>query len=258
VGDAVFGVSRAKHHGGAYAEYVVSTPDDVVAMPSSLSFVEAAALPYVGCTVWSALVIKAGLDERTARGKKVFVQAGAGGIGSLAIQILKSWGAYVATTCAGAQVESVRALGADLVLNYEQEDYGELLSEFDVALETIGGPLEAKTLGVLRSDGQGCFVTLIHPLLRNFDESGLLLGAAKNLLALRASKRRAKQRGVRSYHWATFKSNAQALTTLRTLVDAGKVRPHIDSVFDLADLTQAHEHCELGRSSGKIIVRIGS
>lgn len=254
VGDAVYGVSRAKDHGGAHAEFVVSTPDDVVAMPTSLSYAEAAAFPYVAGTIWAAFA-KAGINERTARGKKVFVQAGSGGIGSLAIQVLKAWGAYVATTCSGANAESVRALGADVVVDYEQQDYADVLSGFDVALETIGGALEDKTLGILRKDGHGCFVTLIHPLLRNFDESGIVRGAAKNLIALRSSRRHARQLGVPSYHWVTFKPSTEALLSLRDLIDGGRVRPHIDSVFDFAEVVQAHERCESGNANGKIILR---
>lgn len=257
VGDAVYGLSRAKQHGGAYAEYVVCTPATVVRAPKSLTFTEAAALPYVACTVWDALVTKSGLNERNARGKKVFVQAGAGGIGSFAIQLLKAGGAYVATTCSGAQLESVRALGADMVINFETQNYAELVSGFDVALETIGGPLEDKTLSILKKDGDGCFVTLIHPIIRNFDEFGLVRGAVKNFAARRASKRHANNMGVSSYHWATFKPSTDALSTVRELVDGGQIHPHIDAEFDLADLAAAHEHSERGTANGKIIVRIG-
>ncbi|HVL02637.1 MAG TPA: alcohol dehydrogenase catalytic domain-containing protein, partial [Dongiaceae bacterium] len=104
VGDAVFGVTSPKAQ-GAYAEYVISTPAHVIKMPKPpvyekpISFEQAASLPYVTCTVWDALVTKAGLGPDNSNGKKVFVQGGSGGIGSLAIQLLKSWGAYVATTC---------------------------------------------------------------------------------------------------------------------------------------------------------------
>jgi reticulon-4-interacting protein 1, mitochondrial len=255
VGDAVYGTSRAKDHGGAHAELVVSTSNDLVAIPTSLSFIEAAAFPYVAGTIWAAFA-KAGLNERTAAGKKVFVQAGSGGIGSLAIQVLKAWGAFVATTCSGANAESVRALGADVVVDYEQEDYAKVLFGFDVALETIGGALEDKTLGILRKDGHGCFVTLIHPLLRNFDESGMVRGAVKNLIAVRAGRRHAQRQGVPSYHWVTFKPSTEALLSLRELIDDGRVRPHIDSVFDFAELVQAHERCESGNANGKIIVRL--
>lgn len=257
VGDAVYGLPAAKAQ-GAFAGWVVSTPADVVPKPRSLSFTEAAALPYVACTVWDALVAKAGLTADNARGKKVFVQAGAGGIGSFAIQLLKAWGAEVATTCSKDQMESVRALGADVVIDYQAEDYAARLSNYDVALETVGGPLEAKTLGILRKDGKGQFTTLIHPLLANFDESGLVVGAARNFRQLSQNRARAKKLGVGGYHWATFKSRSEALIAVRELVDSGRIRPHIDRMFEWKDLAAAHEYCELGKANGKIIVRIAS
>jgi NADPH:quinone reductase-like Zn-dependent oxidoreductase len=257
VGESVYGVTRGKQHGGGYAEFVICSPGDIVAKPASLSFTEAAAFPYVACTVWAALVGRAGLGPHNAHGKKVFVQAGAGGIGSLAVQVLKAWGAHVATTCSAAQLASVRALGADQVIDYEHQDYGQLLSGFDVALETIGGPLEHKTLGILRDDGMGCFVTLIHPLIRNFDESGLVGGAARNLLAMRSAKQHARRCGVGSYHWAAYKPSAEALTAVRELIELGHVRPHIDAEFDLTQLAAAQEYCEQGRANGKVVLRIG-
>ena len=180
VGDFVFGISATKAQ-GAYAEYVVSKAHEVTKKPASITFTEAAAIPYVACTVWDALVSKAGLTAENARGKKVFVQGGAGGIGSVAIQMLKAWGAYVATTCSEQQMISVRGLGADQIIDYGREDYSAKLSNFDVALETVGGALEDKTLSILRKDGKGKFVTLIHPLLKTFDDAGLLVGAVKNL-----------------------------------------------------------------------------
>lgn len=255
VGDAVFGVPAPKAQ-GAHAEFVVARQRDVVRKPASLSFTEAAAFPYVACTVWEALVSSAGLTAENARGKKVFVQGGAGGIGSFAIQLLKAWGAYVVSTCSGRNVDSVASLGADLIIDYEREDYAEKLANFDVALETIGGPLEEKTLRILRKDGHGRFVTLVHPLLQTFDESGLLMGAAKNLCAFAKRRRHARALGVSGYSWATFKPNPTALSNVRNLAEEARIRPHIDREFALKDIVAAHRYCEQGRSSGKVILRI--
>lgn len=255
VGDLVYGISSTKAQ-GAYAEYVVSQARDVVLKPNLLTSNQAAAIPYVACTIWDALVSKAGLSAENTQGKKVFVQGGAGGIGSVAIQLLKAWGAYVATTCNSRQVESVALLGADLIIDYEQEDYATKLSNFDVALETIGGSLEDKTLSILRKDGKGCFVTLIHPLLKTFDESGLIFGAIKNLKLFAQQRCRAKTYGVTAYHWATFKPSAEALQTMSHLVDNGQLKPHIDRLFDLKDMVAAHDYCEHGRLNGKVIITI--
>lgn len=260
VGDAVFGVPGSKAQ-GAYAEYVISTPEHVIRMPQSavhpFSFAQAAALPYVTCTVWDALVTKAGLGPDSSNGKKVFVQGGSGGIGSLAIQLLKSWGAYVATTCSTAHVNAVTALGADRVIDYTAEDYASRLSDFDVALETVGGPLEEKTLSILRSDGKGVFVTLIHPILQTFDESGLVRGAIRNLSLFRKQKCSAKTHGINRYYWSTFKPSINALIAVRNLVEEGRLQPHIDRAFDLTEIISAHEYCEQGKANGKVVIRIG-
>ena len=208
------------------------------------------------CTVWDALVTKAGLGPDNSKGKKVFVQGGAGGIGSLAIQLLKSWGAYVATTCSTANMKFVATLGADLVIDYTCEDYSHRLSKFDVALETVGGHLEEKTLGILRSDGRGVFVTLIHPILQTFDESGLVRGAVRNLSLFRKQKCHAKKHGVNRYYWSTFKPSNEALATVRHLVEQGQLQPHIDRSFDLANIIAAHQYCESGKANGKVVITI--
>jgi reticulon-4-interacting protein 1, mitochondrial len=255
VGDAVYGVPATKAQ-GAYAELVVAKASEVVLKPQSLTFTEAAALPYVVCTVWDALVTKAGLSAATATGKRVFVQGGAGGIGSVAIQVLKAWGAYVATTCSKAQMSSVASLGADLIVDYETEDYALKLAHFDVALETIGGALEARTLGILKKDGTSKFVTLNHPILQTFDQSGIALGALKNLWQFGKSRRRAKRQGIGGYSWALFKPSAEALNAIRGLVEAGRLRPHIDRELTLSDMVQAHQYCEQGKANGKVVIRI--
>lgn len=256
VGDAVFGVPGPKSQ-GAYAEYVISTPAQVVPKPKSLSFEQAAALPYVTCTVWNALVTKAGLGPDNAKDKKVFVQGGSGGIGSLAIQLLKSWGAYVATTCSTANMDAVAALGADVVIDYRVEDYANRLSDFDVALETVGGSLEEKTLGILRKDGKGVFVTLIHPILQVFDESGLVCGAIRNLLLFREWRGRARKMGVGRYAWSIFQPSVDALMAVCHLADQGRLHPHIDREFGLSEMVTAHQYCERGEANGKVVIKIG-
>ena len=256
VGDDVFGVLGPKSQ-GAYAEYVIASPEHVIHKPASLSFEQVAALPYVTCTVWDALVSKCGLGPDSSRNKKVFVQGGAGGIGSLAIQLLKSWGAYVATTCSTSKIDAVKALGADLVIDYTSEDYATRLSEFDAALETVGGPLEAKTISILRKDGKGTFVTLIHPLLETFDASGLMIGAIRNLAFFMRRKSHARKLGVRHYYWSTFKPSRDALVTVRNLVNEGEIHPCIDRTFNLNELAAAHDYCEQSKGIGKVIVSIG-
>ena len=255
VGEMVYGVSTSKAQ-GAYAEYVICSVNEVTQLPSSLSYEHAASFPYVACTVWDSLVTKAGLSEKNCRGKKVFIQGGSGGIGALAIQLLKSWGAYVATTCHQSNVESILKLGADKVIDYTSECYVSSLSNFDVVLETVGGSYEDKSLRVLRKDGKGVLVTLIHPLLTTFDELGMLRGAIKNVGQYLHQKSLAKSRCINRYYWSTFKPSQSALSTIKFLIEEGKIRPHIDRVFDLSEIAQAHEYCEQGNANGKVIIAI--
>lgn len=255
IGDRVYGVPAAKAQ-GAYAEFVVSKESDITLKPALLSYAEAASIPYVACTVWDALVTKAGLTEQNSKGKKVFVQGGSGGIGALAIQVLKAWGAHVATTCSGKHVEAVLALGADVVIDYETQDYAAMLSNYDVVLETIGGKFESKSLGILRHDKQSVFVTLVHPLLKNFDDYGLFKGALVNLFDFSRKWIGAKSAGIGTYGWATFKPSKDALLAIKLLVETGKFRAHIDREFSLPEIAEAHKYCEEGRSNGKVILKI--
>ncbi|MBC9228500.1 zinc-binding dehydrogenase [bacterium SPL81] len=254
VGDYVYGCNKTKAQ-GAYAEYVVVSVDDIAYKPASLTFNEAASLPYVICTVWDALVNKAGLNPENTKGKRVFIQGGSGGIGSFAVQLIKAWGGYVATTCSTNHVEKLSELGADHVIDYKKEDYSQVLSDFDVALETIGGTLESKTLSILRHDGHGYFTTLIHPLLRNFDDNGLIKGGLTNACEYLSKRNDAKALGIH-YSWATYKPNRIALNHVSELIEQGLIKPYIDCEFDLSEIAAAHEYCEQGKSQGKVVIRI--
>jgi alcohol dehydrogenase len=135
---------------GSFAEFVAVKQASLAPKPRGLSMEEAASVPLVGLTAWQALVEKAQLKK----GQKVFIQAGSGGVGTFAIQLAKHLGAYVATTTSAANVELVKRLGADLVIDYRSQDFAEVLHDFDVVLHSQDGPALAKSLGVLRRGGQ--------------------------------------------------------------------------------------------------------
>lgn len=255
VGDAVYGCNAPKAQ-GAYAEFVIAREADVTLKPTSLSFLEGASFPYVACTVWDALVNKAGLGPENTKGKRIFIQGGAGGIGSFAIQLVKAWGGYVATTCRKHQIEKLSALGADLIIDYENDDYTARLSGFDVALETVGGVFENKTLSILRHDGYGSFVTLIHPLLINFDTYGLIKGGFTNLCEYLNKRSYARTLNVKNYYWSTFKPSKDALIVVSELIKENLLHSFIDKEFDLTEIKLAHEYCEQGNSKGKVVIRI--
>lgn len=144
IGDKVF--TKPENIGkGSYAEFIAVKSDLVTYMPTNLSFEEAASIPLAGLTAWQSLVDYAKIKEND----RVFIHAGAGGVGSLAIQIAKSFGAFVATTASGKNEEFLKDLGADLVIDYKKDKFEELLSDFDIVLDTIGGEVQEKVFKLL-------------------------------------------------------------------------------------------------------------
>jgi NADPH:quinone reductase-like Zn-dependent oxidoreductase len=135
---------------GAFAEFIAITEDDVAIKPKALSMEEAASIPLVGLTAWQALIERAHLKN----GQKVLIHAGSGGVGTFAIQLAKHLGATVATTTSTANVELVRSLGADVVIDYKKDDFANVLRDYDVVLNSLDKATLEKSLRVLKPGGQ--------------------------------------------------------------------------------------------------------
>lgn len=135
---------------GAFSELIAIKEDSLAIKPQRLTMEEAASIPLVGLTAWQALVEKAHLQA----GQRVFIQAGSGGVGTFAIQLAKHLGATVATTTSGANVDWVKRLGADIVIDYKKEDFEELLHDYDVVLHSQDTKALEKSLRVLRPGGK--------------------------------------------------------------------------------------------------------
>ncbi|MBP6012938.1 MAG: zinc-binding dehydrogenase [Alphaproteobacteria bacterium] len=253
-GDKVYGV---KPHSitGTNAEYCAVPAKFALRAPSNVELDQLASFPYAFLTVWSALVGGAGLVPGKAQGKRVFVQGGAGGTGTLAIQLCKAWGATVATSCSTKGVELCRSLGADQVIDYTKEDYTQILSDFDVALCLADLAEEERMLQTLKPNAGAAFVSIVHPIASLVDERGALRGLATAFLRLRAAKARARAQG-KKYAWAIASPNRAALGELNRLVASGAMRPVIDRTFALDDIVEAHEYVETGRAKGKVMLSI--
>jgi NADPH:quinone reductase-like Zn-dependent oxidoreductase len=239
---------------GASAEFV-SVPEDWAApLPASLQWRDAAAFPYAGLTAWTALVTHAGLNAGNARGKKVIVPRGAGGVGSYAIQILKAWGAHVATIVSSRNVRLVTELGADVVIDYTQQDFANVLHDFDIAFDT-SFDTETRLLDALRIGADAAYVSVVTPKLQLIDQLGLEAGiaAGERLFADRVAAQRALGR---RYAWSFMQPSGTALREVGALFEAGRIRSVIDSVYPLAAIAQAQERSESGQAIGKIIVDI--
>ncbi len=253
-GDAVWAACD-NFRDGAWAELVAVRQADVAPKPPSLDHEQAAALPYVAVTTWGALA-RAGVGPDSARGLRVLVHAGSGGVGSFAIQLLAAWGAWVATTCSARNRELVEGLGADRVVDYGSEAFDRALGDLDLVLDTLGGELEERTLSTLAERRGAAYVSLVHPMVRFTDRFGLLPGAlaAGALLAGRKLAQRALH--GRRYHWSVAAPDGRALAEVGRLVEAGRIRPVIDRVLPLERMAEAHRHSESGRTRGKIVIRV--
>lgn len=250
VGDAVFAATL----GNANSEYAVVPQDWAAPKPRSLSFAEAASLPYVALTTWTALVTHAGLSADTAQRRRVIIPRAAGGVGSFATQLVKAWGGYVAAICSTRNVPLVRSLGADIIIDHKKEDPGSRLHEFDIAFDT-SFDTESTLLGALRTGADAVYVSIVSPKLRLIDEFGLQEGLRRGeaLLAARVASQRALGR---RYYWSFAKPNGSALRTIGELCDCGMIRAVIDRSYSLDQIVEAHEYCESGQAQGKIVVQI--
>lgn len=236
----------------AQADLIAVESREVAHMPAALSFIEAASLPFVALTVWSALVDKAGLDETSARHQRVLITRGAGGVGSFAIQLMKAWGAFVVTTCRSRNVEYLRQLAPDLIIDYTQTPIAEAVSGIDVALNSSFDAEDA-VLATLKTGAGARYITIVSAKMRLIDEFGLEEGVRRADARL-AEKSRVQSELGREYHWGFMKPDGTALQTLSRLVDEHRIRPLIDRVFPVEEIALAHEYCESGQAQGKILI----
>lgn len=249
-GDEVY-ARVSDHRIGTFAELIAVQEDDLALKPKNLTMVEAASIPLVGLTAWQALVERGKL----MRGQKVFIQAGSGGVGSMAIQLAKHLGATVATTTSTSNMEMVRGLGADVVVDYKSEDFEARLSGYDLVLHSQDAKALAKSLRVLRPDGR--LISISGPPDPEFAEE---IGApwfAKVLLRLLSfgTRRKARNLGI-NFSFLFMKASGSQLGQLSALIEAGAIRPVVDKVFPFAATNEALARVETGRAKGKVVVKV--
>jgi NADPH:quinone reductase-like Zn-dependent oxidoreductase len=235
---------------GTFAEYIAIDSADIALKPRSLTMEESAAIPLVALAAWQALADLA----RVTPGQKVLVHAGAGGLGSTVIQLAKHLGAYVATTAHGKDEEKVRALGASEVIDYTKADFAELLSGYDVVLDSLGGDNLTKSLIVLKPGGLA--ISVVGPPDAAFaGQIGRPL--LKPVMALMSRKIRARARrlGVR-YSFFFMRADGAQLKTLAALYDMGRLRPVLDRTFPFDETLDAMAYVEQGRAKGKVVVSV--
>jgi alcohol dehydrogenase len=246
-GDSVYSVTDYKRP-GSYAEYMLVDHSIAAHKPERLSHEEAAGVPLAGLTAWQCLVTSAGIGP----GDRVFIQAGSGGVGTFAIQIAKALGAHVTTTCSTRNVELVKRLGADEVVDYTKQDYAEVVRDQDMVLDSLGGEHRARVLPCLKTGGK--HVSIVSDIPPKVKRYGALLGPVVAVLAMVGFAVRALvARRVRSA-FVLQRPSGEQLGQLAELIDAGKVTPMLDSTFALEDIAEAHRQSESKRAQGKIVV----
>ncbi|BCQ36658.1 NADPH:quinone oxidoreductase [Erwinia rhapontici] len=249
-GDPVY-ARPAQQRIGTFAQYIAVNENDLALIPDNLSREEAASLPLVSLTAWQVLVETAKLKK----GQKVLIHAGSGGVGTIAIQLAKHLGAFVATTTSTANVAWVKALGADVVIDYKTQDFSTLLHDYDVVLNSLGSDVLAKSLQVLKPGGQ--LISISGPPTPAFaTEQGLSWGLKQvmRLLSYRI-RRQAKRRGIR-YSFVFMRASGAQLSEISALVEAGVIKPVVDRVFPFAGIKDALAYVETGRAKGKVVVRV--
>lgn len=248
VGDEVYGRPRDGRI-GTFAERIAVHEDDVAIKPASLTMVEAASAPLVALTAWQALVERANLQP----GQKVLIHAGSGGVGTYAIQLAKHLGATVATTTGPSNVEWVRDLGADVVIDYRKQDFETVVQDYDVVLDSQSGDTLAKSLRVLKPGGIA--VGIAGPPDPEFArELGLRLPVRIVMAVLSFKARRAaRRRGVR-YAFLFMRASGAQLDEISRLIDAGALRPIVERAYPFDEAPQALAHVEGGRTKGKVVI----
>ncbi|KXG87313.1 NADP-dependent oxidoreductase [Agrobacterium bohemicum] len=236
---------------GTFAEMIAVDAADLALKPTSLSMEQAASIPLVGLTVWQALV-EVG---KVKPGQKVFVQAGSGGVGTFAIQLAKHLGATVATTTSSANIELVKCLGADVVIDYKKQDFEQVLSGYDLVLNSQNAETLAKSVNVVKPGGK--LISISGPPDVSFAKTlklNLFFRFVMRMLS-RSILKKAKSRGV-DYSFLFMRADGQQLGEIAKLIDAGVIRPVVDKVFPFAQTADAVAYVETGRAKGKVVVAV--
>ena len=224
--DEVYGIANAMT-GGSFAEFTVVDARSLSPKPTRATHAEAASLPLVGLSAWQALVEQINIRK----GQKILVHGGAGGIGTIAIQLAKHLGAYVVATASQADVDYVKGLGADEVIDYQREKFEKKIKDYDAVFDTAGGDAYQKSFRVVKEGG------IIVSMVEQPNEELM----AKYKITAKAQ---------------FTQPNADQLVKLASLVDDGVIKPHVDKSFSMEQAKEAFAYQQTGRPQGKVVITI--
>jgi len=223
-GDEVYGVADQARW-GTQAEHVVTSAGTVARKPSGLSDIEAGSLPIAGLSALAGLVAAADLK----RGERVLIHAGAGGVGSFAVQLAKHLGATVAATAGTANLDLVRSLGADVVIDYGKTDVADAIKDYDLVFDLVGGTVRHHSFGVLKPGGR-----IVHLAVPPMTQP-----APRDDVAVKP---------------ALVRYDTQLLDQIAELVRIKAVKPTVGAVFPFADALKAYEHVMTGHARGRVML----
>ncbi len=227
-GDEVYGQAIILNGGsGSFAQYLVANAANLALKPKKANFEEAGALPLAGISAVQALIDHIKLQS----GQKILIHGGAGGIGHIAIQMAKFLGAYVATTVSSPHINFVKNLGADEVIDYKNQNFEEILKDFDAVFDTVGGETLNKSFAVVKRGG-----TIVS-----------MLGQPNQEFA--------EKYGITALGQGT-NTNTLHLIQLAKLVDSGKIKVHVDKIFPLSQIREACDYQEKNHPRGKVVIKI--
>jgi NADPH:quinone reductase-like Zn-dependent oxidoreductase len=227
VGDAVYG-SVSVVRGGAFAEYLVAQANEYALKPASLDFVQAASLSVAALTAWQAFDA-----ANLSAGQKVLIHAAAGGVGSMGVQLAKARGAYVIGTASARNAEFLKSLGADEVIDYTTTKFENAVKDVDVVFDLMGGETLARSYAVTKRGGYVVSATA-QPDVAQLTAHGL------------------------QGQMVFMQSNKAQHDALSSLIEAGKIKPLIEKILPLAEVKQALDLSQTGRTRGKIILTVGN
>jgi len=250
VGDEVF-ARPADFHIGTFAEYIAVNENDVALKPQNLSMEEAASVPLVALTVWQAFVEQAKLEK----GQKVFIQAGSGGVGIIAIQLAKYMGATVATTASASSFDLVKSLGADVVIDYKTQDFETILKDYDLVLNSQNERTLHKSLRILKPGGK--VVSISGPPDTTFAKELNLSWFMKIIISFlsRKVRKQAKLRNV-DYSFLFMQANGEQLSKIGKLIETDIIKPVVDKVFPFEEINEAMSYVASGHAKGKVVVKV--
>ena len=250
VGDEVY-ARPADHRIGTFAEFISIDERDVALKPGNISMEEAASIPLVALTAWQVLVEKA----QVKKGQKVFIQAGSGGVGTIAIQLVKHLGATVATTASAKSFDLLNELGADLIIDYKNSDFENRLSDYDVVLNSQDKKTLEKSLKTLKSGGK--LISISGPPTPDFAKEIKAPWFVKIILSLLSSgiRKKAKNKNV-DYSFLFMKANGQQLSEITSLIEAKIIKPVVDKIFSFEKTNEALLYVESGRAKGKVVIKV--